>query len=65
MTLTEQYNCVSADIYNAEQRLKRDYTAEKNLEVEQLKVKRDRLANQIRQSGPSVRDIQADDCVLL
>jgi hypothetical protein len=65
MTLTEQYNCIRADLYNAERRLEKGYTAEKSAKVESLKLQCLRLEQQIRASGPTVRDIQASDGVLL
>lgn len=64
-SLTIQYNYNHADLYNAEQRLKQGYTQEKALLVERLRAKRDRLAAEIREAGPSIADIQGDDCVLL
>lgn len=64
-SLTIQYNRNHADLYNAEQRLRQGYTQEKALLVERLRAKRDRLAAEIRATGPTVAEIQGDDCVLL
>jgi len=65
MNLSEQYNCARCDLYNAERRLEKKYTPEAALLLEQLKAKIARLYAAMRASGPSVRDIQADDGVLL
>jgi hypothetical protein len=65
MNKTEEYNCTCADLYNAERRLDREFTVEQATRVAQLKAKRDRLAVEIRASGPSVADIHANVGVLL
>jgi LytS/YehU family sensor histidine kinase len=63
--LTIQYNRNYVDLHNAKQRLKQEYTEEKALLVERLQTKNDRLILEIRSTGPTVADIQGDDCVLL
>lgn len=65
MTLDEQYNCTRSDLYRAECVLRKSYSDKQALEVERLKLKVNRLYHEIKASGPSVRDIQADDGVLL